>query len=77
MNENAGSFTNLSQTIPHSLSADSWLMRFWGCPSCHLPEEIICTDETSGCIDLDIASLHEYVMDVGVLTMSKSVGNDS
>ena len=33
-----GSFTNLSQTICHSLSADSWIIRYWGCPSyhCHL-----------------------------------------
>ena len=28
-----GSFTNLSQTIGHSMSADSWIMSSWGCPS--------------------------------------------
>ena len=30
-----GSFTNLSQTICHSLSADSLSMSFWGCTSYH------------------------------------------
>ena len=29
------SFTNLSQTICHSLRADSWIMSSWGCPSYH------------------------------------------
>ena len=37
-----GSFTNLSRTICHSLSADSWVMGPWGCPSyhCHRTESI-------------------------------------
>ena len=30
-----GSFTNLSQMICHSLSADSWILSLWDCPSCH------------------------------------------
>ena len=30
-----GSFTNLVQTICHSLSADSWIMNSWGCPGYH------------------------------------------
>ena len=30
-----GSFTHLSQTICHSLRADSWIMSSWGCPSYH------------------------------------------
>ena len=30
-----GSFTNISQTICHSLSADSWVIGPWGCPSFH------------------------------------------
>ena len=28
-------FINLSQTICHSLSADSWIMSSWGCPGYH------------------------------------------
>ena len=28
-----GNFTNLSQTICHSMSADSWIISSWGCPS--------------------------------------------
>ena len=30
-----GSFTNLSQAICHSLSADSWIMSSWGCSCYH------------------------------------------
>ena len=30
-----GSFTNLSQKICHSLSANSWIMSSWGCASYH------------------------------------------
>ena len=30
-----GSFTNLSQTICHSLSADSWIMSYYSCANYH------------------------------------------
>ena len=29
------SFTNLKQLICHSLSADSRIGSYWGCPNCH------------------------------------------
>ena len=41
------------------------------------PDEIDCASETSGCLDLDVASTHGDVLDKDGLTWSRFVGNDS
>ena len=40
------------------------------------PEEIDFADETSGCIDLDVASQQGDVLNADGLTLFKIVGND-
>ena len=40
-------------------------------------EEMDWPDETYGCIDLDVASLHGDALNVHGLTLSKFIGNDS
>ena len=41
------------------------------------PDEVDCTNETSGCLDLDIALTHVDALDADVVTFSQFVGNDS
>ena len=56
-------YNTLLQTISHNLSADSQIMSSWFCP------RIDCAGETSGCIDLDVASLHTDFLDKDGLTV--------
>ena len=41
------------------------------------PDEIDCTNETSVCLDLDVASTHVDALDAYGVTLSHFVGNDS
>ena len=41
------------------------------------PDKIDCTNETTGCLDLDVASAHVDVLDADGVTLSQFVENDS
>ena len=75
----AVSFTNLSQTICHRTSTDTWVIGPSGCPSnhCHRTKLIEQLTPTYGFIDLYVASLLDDVMNAHGLALFEFVRNVS
>ena len=71
-----GAFINLSQTMCHSLRADSWIMSSWRCRSYHCHRtKLIHQFKPMFFIDLNVASLGDGVMNAHCLTLIQFVRN--
>ena len=73
-----GYFTNLSQTICHSLSADFLIMSSCGCPGYHNQRTTFIQQfKPTLFIDIDVASLGDDVMNAHGLTLFQFIRNVS